>query len=117
MGMTYEELSYFGKLRKPANCGPFSMTARLLHLWKDKHEPVEIARKVKHFYTSYASNRHKMTILTPACHMENYSPEDHRFDLRPFLYPLNFSWQFRKIDEMIARKMNAEDNIYMEEVD
>jgi NAD+ synthase (glutamine-hydrolysing) len=59
MGMTYEELSHFGKLRKPANCGPFSMTARLLHTWKDKHEPSEIARKVKHFYTSYASNRYE----------------------------------------------------------
>lgn len=58
MGMTYEELSYYGKLRKPMGCGPYSMVARLLHLWKDKHEPKEIARKVKHFYTSYAANRY-----------------------------------------------------------
>lgn len=57
MGMTYEELSYFGNLRKPLCCGPFSMVARLLHLWRDRHEPAEIARKVKHFYTSYAANR------------------------------------------------------------
>jgi NAD+ synthase (glutamine-hydrolysing) len=57
MGMTYEELSFYGKLRKPMACGPFSMVARLLHLWKDKHDPPEIARKVKHFYTSYAINR------------------------------------------------------------
>lgn len=42
-----------------------------------------------------------MTILTPACHMENYSPEDHRYDLRPILYPVDFTWQFRKIDEMV----------------
>ncbi|CAL8114058.1 unnamed protein product [Orchesella dallaii] len=101
MGMTYEELSYYGKLRKPLACGPFSMMARLIHLWKDKHEPREIARKVKHFYVSYAANRHKMSILTPSCHMENYSPEDHRHDLRPIFYPLDFTWQFRRIDELV----------------
>lgn len=57
MGMTYDELSYYGKLRKPLGCGPYSMASTLLHLWKDKHEPKEIARKVKHFYVQYASNR------------------------------------------------------------
>jgi len=57
MGMTYAELADFGKLRLPGCCGPFSMVARLLHLWKDEHPPAEISRKVKHFYVSYASNR------------------------------------------------------------
>jgi len=44
---------------------------------------------------------HKMTTLTPACHMESYGPEDHRYDLRPILYP-NFHWQFKKIDELVC---------------
>lgn len=57
MGMTYAELAQFGKLRKPLACGPFSMVARLLRLWQDQHKPEEIARKVKHFYVSYAGNR------------------------------------------------------------
>lgn len=57
MGMTYTELADYGKLRLPGGCGPFSMVARLLHLWKDEHSPSEISRKVKHFYVSYASNR------------------------------------------------------------
>jgi NAD+ synthase (glutamine-hydrolysing) len=41
-----------------------------------------------------------MTTLTPSYHAESYSPDDNRFDLRPFLYPVRFPWQFRKIDEL-----------------
>jgi NAD+ synthase (glutamine-hydrolysing) len=33
---------------------------------------------------------------------ENYSPDDNRFDLRPFLYPARFPWQFKKIDQIAA---------------
>lgn len=29
---------------------------------------------------------------------ESYSPDDNRFDLRPFLYPSAWKWQFDKID-------------------
>jgi NAD+ synthase (glutamine-hydrolysing) len=47
-----------------------------------------------------AINRHKMTTLTPALHCNDYSPDDNRFDLRPFLYPPFWkSWSFKKIDE------------------
>lgn len=107
MGMTYDELSTYGKLRKPGSCGPLSMFTRLLNLWSGVHSPEEIARKVKHFYTSYAVNRHKMSVLTPACHMESYGPEDHRYDLRPILYPVDFTWQFRKIDEFLQKVLNS----------
>lgn len=40
---------------------------------------------MKDFYFFHAINRHKMTTLTPSYHAENYSPDDNRFDLRPFL--------------------------------
>lgn len=40
---------------------------------------------MKDFYFYHAINRHKMTTLTPSYHAENYSPDDNRFDLRPFL--------------------------------
>jgi len=107
MGMTYEELSFYGKLRKPGACGPFSMFTRLLSLWNGLHTPEEIAKKVKHFYYCYAANRHKMSVLTPACHMEAYGPEDHRYDLRPILYPLDFTWQFRRIDQFLQRFISS----------
>ncbi|MCJ1256915.1 glutamine-dependent NAD(+) synthetase [Lignoscripta atroalba] len=93
MGMTYDELSVFGRLRKQS-------------------------KKVQLFYTSYAINRHKMTVLTPSYHAEAYSPDDsaqvrnhpecisssdsnkRRFDLRPFLYP-RFSLPYRKMEESV----------------
>ena len=102
MGMTYDELSVFGRLRKIEKCGPYSMFTKLVHEWGSFLAPVQIAEKVKHFFFEYARNRHKMTTLTPAYHAESYSPDDNRFDLRPFLYPSRFPWQFKKIDEVAA---------------
>lgn len=102
MGMTYDELSQFGKLRKQQHCGPYSMFCRLVSTWKDSHSAQDVADKVKHFFRCYAINRHKMTVLTPSCHAESYSPDDNRFDHRPFLYRANWSWQFRGIDEEVG---------------
>jgi len=99
MGMTYDELSIYGRLRKVEKCGPYSMFRRLVQDWNSFLSPTEIAGKVKHFFFEYAKNRHKMTTLTPSYHAETYSPDDNRFDLRPFLYPVKFGWQFRKIDQ------------------
>jgi NAD+ synthase (glutamine-hydrolysing) len=103
MGMTYAELSVFGRLRKEARLGPYSMFLRLLHEWKDEYSPREVADKVKRFHHFYAINRHKATVMTPSYHAEAYSPDDNRFDLRPFLYPAFWSsWSFKKIDEVVA---------------
>ncbi|KAJ2556404.1 glutamine-dependent NAD(+) synthetase, partial [Coemansia sp. RSA 1836] len=86
MGMTYNELGVFGRLRKIKKCGPYSMFAQLLHVWSQAQlTPRQIADKVKRFFFYYAVNRHKMTTLTPAYHAEAYSPDDNRFDLRQFL--------------------------------
>jgi hypothetical protein len=104
MGMAYEELSIFGRLRKVQKCGPFSMFEKLLHEWSAKLSPTEIAEKVKRFFYYYSINRHKMTTLTPAYHAESYSPDDNRYDLRQFLYNATWSWQFKKIDEMAAEQ-------------
>ncbi len=49
-------------------------------------QPWEIAQKVKRFFSFYSMNRHKLVTLTPSYHAENYSPDDNRFDFRPFLY-------------------------------
>ncbi|OWZ68719.1 NAD+ synthetase [Cryptococcus neoformans] len=103
MGMTYDELSVFGRLRKVEKCGPYSMFGKLVQEWGSFLSPKEIAEKVKHFFFTYAINRHKMTTITPSVHMESYSPDDNRFDLRPFLYPSRFTHQFRKIDELAGK--------------
>ncbi|CCG84616.1 protein of unknown function [Taphrina deformans PYCC 5710] len=105
MGMTYPDLSTYGSLRKIERLGPYSMFAKLVHVWQDL-TPTQVAMKVKLFWRMYGINRHKSTTLTPAYHAEAYSPDDNRFDLRPFLYNSAWSWPFKKIDDAAA-KMEA----------
>ncbi|XP_074651394.1 glutamine-dependent NAD(+) synthetase-like isoform X2 [Tubulanus polymorphus] len=107
MGMTYEELSTYGRLRKQACCGPYSMFCKLIHKWK-QFSPKEVAEKVKFFFRNYSINRHKMTTITPAYHAESYSPDDNRFDLRQFLYNVRWPWQFREIDAVVTKLENKE---------
>jgi NAD+ synthase (glutamine-hydrolysing) len=98
MGMTYDDLSLYGYLRKIKRCGPYSMFSKLVHHWGDELKPTEVAAKVKRFFFFYSINRHKMTTITPSYHAEAYSPDDNRFDLRPFLYNASWKWQFECID-------------------
>ena len=42
-----------------------------------------------------------MTTLTPSYHAEVYSPDDNRFDHRPFLYNTRWTWQFGAIDQAV----------------
>ncbi|MQM08873.1 hypothetical protein Taro_041734, partial [Colocasia esculenta] len=108
MGMTYEELSAYGRLRKIFRCGPVSMFQNLCYKWCGRLTPSEVAEKVKHFFKYYSINRHKMTVLTPSYHAESYSPEDNRFDLRQFLYNSRWPFQFRKIDELVREQQSKE---------
>lgn len=105
MGMTYADLSVYGRLRKPGACGPYSMFMKLVHEWGRERalSPEEVAKKVKFFFTMYAINRHKMTTLTPSYHAEVYSPDDNRFDHRPFLYNVRWTWQFAAVDDAVQR--------------
>lgn len=103
--MTYAELGWFGRLRKIQRCGPLSMYRKLVGEWSHL-TPAEVAAKVKRFFFYYGINRHKMTVLTPSYHAESYSPDDNRFDLRPFLYP---KWEraFAAIDADVALRAEA----------
>jgi len=77
MGMTYDELSVYGRLRKVEKCGPYSMFGKLVQEWGSFLSPLQvcqlpaipsyakkltrqIAEKVKHFFFTHAINRHKM---------------------------------------------------------
>ena len=62
---------------------------------------------MKYFFRCYGINRHKMTVLPPAYHAEAYSPDDNRFDLRPFLYNSTWQWQFEMIDREVSAKVVA----------
>jgi NAD+ synthase (glutamine-hydrolysing) len=107
MGMSYEELGWFGRLRKNARCGPVTMYAKLRSEWE--HLPARaVAEKVKRFFVFYSRNRHKMTTLTPSYHAESYSPDDNRYDLRPFLYNTAWERQFAAIDADVTAVEAAE---------
>lgn len=95
-------MSVIGRLRKISRCGPYSMFCKLIEMWKETCSPSQVAIKVKHFFRMYSVNRHKMTTVTPSYHAESYSPDDNRFDMRPFLYNIQWLWQFRRIDNKVA---------------
>ncbi|PHH85530.1 hypothetical protein CDD83_289 [Cordyceps sp. RAO-2017] len=99
MGLTYEDISSFAILRKVDKLGPWSCYLRLLTLWKDRPGmgPRQVADKVMRLYRFFSMNRHKATILTPSVHLSAYNPDDNRADLRPFLYVVDWPFQFHKI--------------------
>ncbi|KAF2725586.1 glutamine-dependent NAD(+) synthetase [Polychaeton citri CBS 116435] len=108
MGFTYDELSILGRLRKSFKLGTVGMFERLAVEWSDRMKPTEVANKVLDFMKFYAINRHKMTTMTPGLYLESYTPDDNRYDLRPFLYPIWFPFERRKVLDM-ARKMEEGD--------
>jgi NAD+ synthase (glutamine-hydrolysing) len=125
MGMTYPQLGEYGRLRIQGRCGPLSMFERI---WSappgdtfggasapppppagaPRESARSIAKRVKHFFFHYGINRHKSTVLTPSYHAESYSPDDNRYDHRPFLYNSTWSWQFAEIDRRVAEIEAAE---------
>ena len=50
-----------------------------------------------------------MTTLTPSYHAEVYSPDDNRFDHRPFLYNTRWTWQFAAIDQAVEKIQNTQE--------
>jgi len=102
MGMTYDELRAFGRLRKISRCGPVSMFKKLRVMWCFLC-PKVVAEKVKRFFFYYSVNRHKMCTITPSYHAEGYSPDDNRFDLRQIIYNTKWTRQFSVIDNLAVR--------------
>jgi len=124
IGMSYADLYKLGIMRKRDRLGPIGMYKAMLKEYmggpitvinetaekpEDRKKvewatPTKIAQKLKVFWKNYGIHRNKMTILTPGIHTTNYSPDDNRFDLRPFLYPnMDFSYQIKVVEAMAAR--------------
>lgn len=102
MGFTYDELSILGRLRKTFKLGTVGMFERLVVEWKER-KPRDVAQKVLDFMRFYAMNRHKMTTMTPGLYLESYTPDDNRYDLRPFLYPIWFPFERKKVFDMVDK--------------
>ena len=45
MGVTYDELSVFGRLRKVDKCGPYSTFTKLVHEWGSFLSPLEVSAR------------------------------------------------------------------------
>jgi NAD+ synthase (glutamine-hydrolysing) len=65
-----------------------------------------IANIVTIFFDFYGIHRNKMTILTPSVHGTGYSPDDNRYDQRPFLYPKFRGSETHKIIVKLAEDMD-----------
>ncbi|KAG8165419.1 hypothetical protein KVR01_005694 [Diaporthe batatas] len=120
MGFTYDELSQFGILRKVEKLGPWSTYQRLLVDWHERpgFDRRKIADKVMRFFRLYSINRHKAVILTPSPHLSAYNPDDNRHDLRPFLYVVDWPWQFKKIrDDLEERDKAEKEGVLNEDID
>lgn len=50
MGISYEDLGIFGRMRKVQRYGPVSMFTAAVRLWHGRYSPQQIANKVKFFY-------------------------------------------------------------------
>ena len=53
--MSYDELSVYGRLRKQAFCGPYSMFCKLVHQWEDKCTPTEVRRDMQEVFFLFLS--------------------------------------------------------------
>ena len=109
IGITYKEVFILGKIRNEGN-GLIGMLKEALKnkYFRETYRNVdgtvnkrEIGYRVEKFYDRYIKNRNKTTILTPSVHLLP-SPDDNRFDLRPFLYPADRSVQFKYMDKLIS---------------
>ncbi|KDN62121.1 putative glutamine-dependent NAD(+) synthetase [Colletotrichum sublineola] len=110
MGLTYRQVFTATPVKELG----LTITQRTLRIWntKEGYGPRQIAERVKRFFRFYSINRHKAVILTPSPHLSAYNPDDNRHDLRPFLYVVNWPWQFGKIDahvEDLERKIADRD--------
>lgn len=48
MGMTYDELSVFGRLRKVEKCGPYSMFGKLIQEWGTFLSPLQVSGTISY---------------------------------------------------------------------
>lgn len=58
MGMTYDELSVFGRLRKVEKSGPYSTFTKLVHEWGSFLSPLQV----------YRNPSVTADVLTPVCY-------------------------------------------------
>jgi len=110
MKITYEQIYEMGKLRADGY-GPIDAYIKimsnphLVEVFSKDPNNLGVARNPKEavnlFYTRYNINRNKTTIIPPSVHLVP-SPDDNRYDLRPFLLP----WFGNSRQDLAIKSMN-----------
>jgi hypothetical protein len=70
--------------------------------------PTVLAKLIERFFDWYNKNRSKMTILTPGIHATSYSPDDNRYDQRPYLLPYFPASDQMAVVNAVATKMEKD---------
>ena len=79
-------------------------------VYKKTYDNVEdLAVKIKRFFTHYGLNRHKVTTLPPSFFYDPESCDDNRFDMRPWYYATDWSYQFQIIDDRVREIKSRQD--------
>jgi NAD+ synthetase len=89
IGLKYMEMSELGKLMS-SGYGPLDSFMKITTEPNDVFNTGTNASKLEKIYnfnSRYRMNRHKVVVLPPSVHLLSYSPDDNRYNLRPFLYP------------------------------
>lgn len=89
IGLKYMEMSELSRLVS-SGYGPLDsfmkITSEPNEVFSTGTNAVKL-EKVINFNTRYRMNRHKAVILPPSVHLLSFSPDDNRYNMRPFLYP------------------------------
>jgi NAD+ synthase (glutamine-hydrolysing) len=72
-----------------------------------------LAAKIKKFFTFYAMNRHKSNTLPPTFFFDPESCDDNRYDMRPYIYATDWSYQFYIIDERVKEILSKNEKLDM----
>ena len=80
MGMTYLELSRYGRLRRPGRCGPFSMFTKLVAEWSDRCTPREVRTSV----ASCVAMLHASLLLLPSSTRVICARRQHTHEIRQY---------------------------------
>jgi NAD+ synthetase len=90
IGLLYTEMSELGRLMSNGY-GPIDTYQKLMsdpgEVFAKNPTKEYINEKITLFNYRYRFHRHKAVILPPSVHLLSQTPDDNRYNLRPFLYP------------------------------
>lgn len=104
IGLSFKEIHEFAAARTVRNCSVISFYKTVESIFPQLTKK-SLFEKVEKFFKMYSINRHKVEVLTTSLHLSSKSCSSKRFDLRPIIYENKFSYELRKLKEMLDQDM------------